>query len=231
METFRDGLIAKIDSIISDLAQNQTSDRDAQLQIEATVIPKHHTRKARQRTFVLGTVDVGEWQSRSPRQVSEPTLSQGSHASLSPTLNSRLSLGSLEAHTGNTGSPTDARDYATNANESRPRKAIGGLRLGGNTPQRTPSPDGTRQLLTDQRSFPKRRRMDDGPAKLQPSTIDKLIEGIWEQIHTPNMLVVPPDVSMNDCTRIFGMLTCYCRSATLSDLYNLRPISHSISPT
>lgn len=72
---------------------------------------------------------------------------------------------------------------------------MGGLRLGGNTPQREPSPSGTRQLASDQRNFPKRRRIDDGPAKLQPSTIDKLIEGIWEQIHTPNILVVPPDIS------------------------------------
>ena len=49
--------------------------------------------------------------------------------------------------------------------------------------------------MTDQRTFSKRRRVDEGPAKLQPSTIDKLIEGIWEQIHTPNILVIPPDIS------------------------------------
>lgn len=202
MESFRDGLIAKIDSIIADIATNDAEGQDTQLQIEATVVPRHLTRRANNRTFVLGTVDIGRWHSPSPRLSQTPTFSAQHRDSTSP-----IAIRSLiDEPTGRSETPAtdtspqtrnpDSTDIGANANEGRPRrKATGGLRLGGNTPQRTPSPVGTRQLVTDQRNFPKRRRVDDGPAKLQPSTIDKLIENIWEQIHTPNILVIPPDIS------------------------------------
>jgi ATP-dependent RNA helicase DDX49/DBP8 len=183
VEALRDGLISKLDSIIADLAHLDNA--ETQLQIEATIVPRHNTRHVRQRTFVLGTVDIRQWKS------STPAITQS--APTSPTL-SRTPLSPI-SHTQLEGA---ADHNAATANEGRARrKNTGGLRLGGNlTPQhRSPSPPVTRQLVTDQRSFPKRRRIDEGPAKLQPSTIDKLIEGIWEQIHTPNILVVPPDIS------------------------------------
>lgn len=191
MESFRDSLITKIDSIISNLDDTQASG-ESQLQIEATVIPRHRTRTSTHRTFVLGTLDVGQWQTASPGRTPRSTSPFRSQpTSTSPGLQTEILRPA--------GSSADDDHHSavgSNANEGRPRrKAVGGLRLGGNTPQRTPSPEGTRQLQTDHRSFPKRRKVDDGPAKLQPSTVDKLIEGIWEQIHTPNILIVPPDVS------------------------------------
>jgi ATP-dependent RNA helicase DDX49/DBP8 len=40
-----------------------------------------------------------------------------------------------------------------------------------------------RQMQPDDRSFPKRRKLKSSTFSLQPSTLDKLIIGIWEQIH------------------------------------------------
>lgn len=77
------------------------------------------------------------------------------------------------------------------------RKAVGGLRLAahpssgfGPTPPRSPSPLSSRQLQPDVRNFPKRRKHDPtGPHRLQASTLDKLIGGIWEQLHNPSFLL------------------------------------------
>ncbi|ETN43777.1 uncharacterized protein HMPREF1541_11101 [Cyphellophora europaea CBS 101466] len=196
IEAFRDNLISKLDSIIADLAS--LNGQETHLQIEATLIPKNRSRRNSNRTFVLGTVDIGQWKSPSPESIQSEARDLAVHRS------SRSPQRSLDIPPT---SPVQAQDATqpslpddhTLANQGRiRRKVVGGLRLGGNlTPrERTPSPPGTRQLASDQRNFPKRRRLDnEGPAKLQPSTVDKLIEGIWEQIHTPNILVVPPDIS------------------------------------
>jgi ATP-dependent RNA helicase DDX49/DBP8 len=40
-----------------------------------------------------------------------------------------------------------------------------------------------RQIASDTRSFPKRRKIVPEKFVFQPSTLDKLIVGIWEQIH------------------------------------------------
>jgi ATP-dependent RNA helicase DDX49/DBP8 len=198
MEAFRDSLITKIDSIIADLEPDQMNQAETQIQIEATVIPRHQTRQISRKTFVLGTLDVGQWQSSSPSRTSQSTSPFLSRTTTSPVAVRPSEEEQTPSST--TRSAAEGVDSAVpatasaNANEGRARrKAVGGLHIGSIT--RTPSPEGSRQLQTDQRNFPKRRKIDDGPAKLQPSTVDKLIEGIWEQIHTPNILVIPPDIS------------------------------------
>jgi hypothetical protein len=78
------------------------------------------------------------------------------------------------------------------------RKAVGGLHLAihrsdgfGPTPPRSPSPLSSRQIQPDRRNFPKHKKQDpEGPRRLQPSTLDKLITGIWEQLHNPPFLLL-----------------------------------------
>lgn len=63
-------------------------------------------------------------------------------------------------------------------------KETGGLRLAKGQESSQDVVETQRQLQSDNRNFPKRRkiRSDDSHA-LQPSSLDKLIVGIWEQLH------------------------------------------------
>ena len=196
IQEFRDNMIAKIDDIVSDLYEKRNGSPDTQLQIEATVISRDKARRRKsangKRKFVLGTFDIGRWKSSVQSRVA-PRIDEDQGASNSIQSNQQAVHPALDEADP---SPSSVHDDAT-ANEGRPRrKTVGGLRIGvsGITPPRTPSPPGTRQLATDQRSFPKRRRIKEGPAKPQPLTIDKLVEGIWEQIHKPNILIIPEDI-------------------------------------
>lgn len=63
------------------------------------------------------------------------------------------------------------------------RKAVGGLRLGPGSGPNEDDPNSIRQLQSDSRTFPKRRKINDERRALKPSTLDKLITSIWEQIH------------------------------------------------
>jgi hypothetical protein len=122
------------------------------------------------------------------------------------------------------------------AQQTSRRKMVGGLRLGQSgppcnlTPPRTPTPPSTRQLESDERNFPKRRKIDrGGPAKLQQSTVERLIESIWEQIHRPWTLALGPELSeafeavmegLSDgsngvsTSSNFGNVSRYCRQIT-----------------
>ncbi|KAF2107419.1 hypothetical protein BDV96DRAFT_506222 [Lophiotrema nucula] len=63
------------------------------------------------------------------------------------------------------------------------RKGIGGLRISqAQSVQEDPS-EYQRQMQTDSRTFPKRRKVIPDKFVFQPSTLDKLVIGIWEQIH------------------------------------------------
>lgn len=78
---------------------------------------------------------------------------------------------------------------------TRRRKTVGGLSI----PRISTAPSGssgeapseptTRQLQTGHDHFRKRRRFENGP-KLEQSTVDKLTEGIWKELHNPNSLVL-----------------------------------------
>ncbi|RMZ69934.1 atp-dependent rna helicase dbp8 [Pyrenophora seminiperda CCB06] len=64
------------------------------------------------------------------------------------------------------------------------RKGTGGLRVSQN--QSTFQEDLSehqRQMQVDSRSFPKRKKIASDKFVFQPSTLDKLIIGIWEQVH------------------------------------------------
>ena len=195
MEDFRDSLISKIDDVVSELYEKQHGNHDMQLQIEATVVGRSRPRRRsiKRSKFLLGKVDISKWRSSAQSPITsrseEPSSSRPDNLPDQQAVTTAFNeMDSTSSHL----------QHDTAADEIRPRrKTVGGLRIGANdlTPPRTPSPSGTRQLATDQRSFPKRRRLEEGPPQLQPSNVDKLIEGIWEQIHKPNFLVLPEDIS------------------------------------
>jgi hypothetical protein len=60
------------------------------------------------------------------------------------------------------------------------RKHTGGLRLKGLSSPRAAK---IRRLNAEGKTFPQRRKPQNGDAKMEPSSLDKLIKGIWEQIH------------------------------------------------
>lgn len=63
------------------------------------------------------------------------------------------------------------------------RKGIGGLRITQNQSIREDLSEHQRQMQVDLRSHPKRKKVASDKFVFQPSTLDKLIIGIWEQVH------------------------------------------------
>jgi len=242
MEAFRDSLITGIDAVVSQLYEQQNSNGGhPQLQIEAVVLPQDRLleRRERTQTYVLGRIDVDAWRSPRPSEVSSdssPHTQTETNAFAVPTQPSQDRRSAQETLDGTTAQLQHSKlsngQAPDGERELRPRrKEVGGLRLGhpgsaGITPPRTPSPPNTRQLGADGRNFPKRRKLDaDRPAKLQASTVDKLIEGIWEQIHKPNCLVFGHDLAealdtitshrgIGDNASAFADLSRRCRQVT-----------------
>lgn len=63
------------------------------------------------------------------------------------------------------------------------RKGTGGLRVVAAQSIREDASEYQRQMQVDVRSFPKRKKAVSEKFVFQPSTLDKLIVGIWEQVH------------------------------------------------
>ncbi|CAO2653135.1 Nn.00g025460.m01.CDS01 [Neocucurbitaria sp. VM-36] len=63
------------------------------------------------------------------------------------------------------------------------RKGTGGLRISQNQSIREDLSEHQRQMQIDSRNFPKRKKIVSDKFVFQPSTLDKLIIGIWEQVH------------------------------------------------
>lgn len=76
----------------------------------------------------------------------------------------------------------EAGDDATALDSSR-RKGTGGLRVCQTQCIQEDLSEHQRQMQVDARSFPKRKKMASDKFVFQPSTLDKLIIGIWEQVH------------------------------------------------
>jgi ATP-dependent RNA helicase DDX49/DBP8 len=62
------------------------------------------------------------------------------------------------------------------------RKGTGGLRVANSQLIREDLSEHQRQMQVDARTFPKRRKIASEKFVFQPSTLDKLIIGIWEQV-------------------------------------------------
>jgi ATP-dependent RNA helicase DDX49/DBP8 len=65
------------------------------------------------------------------------------------------------------------------------RKGTGGLRVSNSQLINEDLSEHQRQMQVEARTFPKRRKVASEKFVFQPSTLDKLIIGIWEQVSEP----------------------------------------------
>lgn len=79
-------------------------------------------------------------------------------------------------------------DDDDDSQDNNPRKAISGLRPSRAPVQLIEDANTQRQMQVGDKSFPKRRKVEPTGYALKPSTLDKLIVGIWEQIHSTTTL-------------------------------------------
>ncbi|KAF2628087.1 DEAD-domain-containing protein [Macroventuria anomochaeta] len=77
---------------------------------------------------------------------------------------------------------SDATEEVVNGSDSR-RKGTGGLRISQNQTIQEDHSEHQRQMQVDTRNFPKRKKVTSEKFVFQPSSLDKLIIGIWEQLH------------------------------------------------
>lgn len=77
----------------------------------------------------------------------------------------------------------DVVDDGDVGDASTRRKGTGGLRITQNQSIQEDPSEHQRQMQVDSRSHPKRKKVASDKFVFQPSTLDKLIVGIWEQIH------------------------------------------------
>ncbi|KAF1925556.1 DEAD-domain-containing protein [Didymella exigua CBS 183.55] len=88
-----------------------------------------------------------------------------------------------DAGPGNVTSPRSERVASgVDASDAR-RKGTGGLRISQNQIIQEDYSEHQRQMQVDTRNFPKRKKVASEKFVFQPSTLDKLIIGIWEQLH------------------------------------------------
>ncbi|KAF2680326.1 DEAD-domain-containing protein [Lentithecium fluviatile CBS 122367] len=79
--------------------------------------------------------------------------------------------------------PRSERIASVPENDGPRRKGTGGLRISQSSAIQEDLSEHQRRMVSDNRNFPKRRKIVSEKFVFQPSTLDKLIIGIWEQIH------------------------------------------------
>lgn len=77
---------------------------------------------------------------------------------------------------------SDSNEETADISDSR-RKGTSGLRISQHQTIQEDHSEHQRQMQVDTRNFPKRKKVISEKFVFQPSTLDKLIIGIWEQIH------------------------------------------------
>ncbi|KAL6709307.1 hypothetical protein ACN47E_001714 [Coniothyrium glycines] len=90
-------------------------------------------------------------------------------------IHSQTTIGSLEDQSENENDDGEI--------ETSRRKGTGGLRITQHHSIREDPSEHQRQMQVDSRGHPKRKKVASDKFVFQPSTLDKLIVGIWEQVH------------------------------------------------
>lgn len=246
MGVVRSRLVAKIDEMISQIAISDGTPSNSRLQIEANLVSPH-VANAPSRRFVLDTIDVDELR----HQITDSDSGVW-HASQSSNFPNGLpspmdsSYAGTRPHSRNqslTGSNTTTHSATAVPHSSRPDGNIVATELGEHVQQAQGMPSlmilpassnsATPCAEDVPAHLPKRRRLSIISAqKPEPPAVDKLIEGIWEQIHSPKSLVIGKDLRetmssvfdrlSEDANRLtstnldFGEATKYCRQITTS---------------
>lgn len=160
-----------------------------------------------------GTIDMRSWHHR-PSHIVQDTAS----ASLpSPTCTDRSECPTSAAHEQRESQTVESDDEERAIRLTKRRKIVGGLRLTKaaasqpEPPRAASSPEGARRLHPGVKGIPQRKRnRDAGIPALRPSSYDKLVQGIWEQIHGPFEFVYEPFDTMNTATDTFRDVSSLC---------------------
>ena len=197
-------LLSRIDILVQQELPNHGDNQHPVLRLEGLLLSSgQYSAEMADQRVALGNIDLNAWRKAASRCDSEyHTPASGSDVQHQPglatpssdTTTSSCPRRSKRKKDNSNTSSTCASD--TEEPSSRRRKAVGGLRLATNgclgsalTPPRSPSSSSIRQLQPDLRSFPKRKKKQPAGPSTQPSTLDELITGIWEQLHNPSFLL------------------------------------------
>ncbi|KAF4313328.1 hypothetical protein GTA08_BOTSDO01247 [Botryosphaeria dothidea] len=137
------------------------------------------------RRINLGSIDIAAIRAASstPRTPATTTDDSPTPSGGNPTSNGMLALSRPQR-----ARRPPPRDYLSDPEPtSKRRKETGGLRLSrpsnaGHEPEES-EPAPARQIEPETRKFPQRKKVAPKVRPMQPSTLDRLIIGIWEQIH------------------------------------------------
>lgn len=106
--------------------------------------------------------------------------------SRSPTVSGKDVVGTARAPLSRAENDSDSCEEPDSGSDMRlrasSRKGTGGLRVGTQVFDEDAT-EHQRQMQVEERTFPKRRKVASEKFVFQPSTLDKLIVGIWEQVH------------------------------------------------
>jgi ATP-dependent RNA helicase DDX49/DBP8 len=136
-----------------------------------TATAKQSTTVCRQLTDTQRTLDLADM--KTPRPSRSPTFDYEDFDSTSTALGPRPHDDSESA---------DECGTSTTTPQTSQRKGTGGLRVAQASAIGEDLSENQRQMQVDGRTFPKRRKVVSEKFVFQPSTLDKLIVGIWEQV-------------------------------------------------
>lgn len=132
---------------------------------------KRHTRDVR---------SIQATQTLTPPTVAEESIEPQTDITASPAAKPQRQHGQRRRRGSSPSSPSESES-------SKRRRATGGLRLapaGPGTDEEISAEPAIRRLQSNARHFPQRQKQKAIDTHvLQPSSLDKLITGIWEQIH------------------------------------------------
>lgn len=197
MNVLRGRLIAKIDEVLSQIAASDDTPSNSHIQFEANlVLPQDVTGYSRR--VILDSIRIDDLRSPTTEKDSSLrcTASSSDYVSVNPPLHSQgyCGLDGVPASAEPTHSPNTPVAQSCRPIDNSCVPLFDGSQ---HTPPTTPTSSTlpTCHLESEEQRPPKRRRLgEDHPHKLEQSTIDKLTEGIWEQIHNPKSLAMGNDL-------------------------------------
>lgn len=202
MEVIRQRLIDRVETILLKVASDEAVPANSRLQIEAGLARPQDILPTTDHVLI-DSIDIDELRhhlaygarSTDAMPVAHP-LPQASSSSSTDIMHSKsviyseldglslnVSVDSIDQMDDDRSSSHDGDQEMSNAQP-------------GKTPLKTPSPLGSKHTLEDDgKQNSQKRQKQDKSSQKQQSAVDKLIEGIWEQIHTPNSLAMDDELT------------------------------------
>lgn len=199
MEILRQRLINGVDAFLSQVASDLTIPANSQLHIEASLVQPPDSLLSQNR-ILLDTIDVDQLRRESLNDRDSSTnMTAVARALPEAPFASKAFEGDALAYSTTNGSSSQVSlefpPHIFQNHQPSPRGSLDLDRVISNDISRTDSPAGVKHPREDDpdQIVSKRQRSDQGPQKEQ-TAMEKFIEGIWEQIHTPNSLAMDDEL-------------------------------------